>query len=653
MKPVFDKKAYICSIIAAVLSFLYGANVVLELIPALGGTFHIINIFAAVLIFVDGLVTISIAVAFKKKSDPFKLCKWAGIYMMVYNPVLLFTVLIQSFSLPVVYTNPLFWTGLGITTALFGIRILQIIFIVRKYDNRHPGYFPYRNHAIFAIQVAFTFLGYYVFGALRSIGMAEALQKFISGEIEASSFIELMPATYFIFIIVAIAVNFVGLVIVLYIGFTTLISGIEKQPMDFKNNIGFTKALLRKYSLLFWLSIFINLLMLAIAVGTFTSTFSMSMIPLIVLYVIIIVVRVPAFFWNNNLEKKEQSLYVRWRKKHGIYIYAAILIIVYTAVSFIFGSATQTQSENIKDAFMTFVVFLPIALIKIVLGMRKLVTADHTGDPYPLLNAHMDILLSIFTGANTLFLVANITGIDMLKSIGTIIGQVLNFYALYIAVRMLITGIRGISDRRRKTFERYKPVLAHMSRITKLISSSTMKIDEQEAINKYVKRINAAMAPSSKQEARARGFSNVARAFYLGAMLAQALFFAVYITVAISFLAESNTLADAVVAYVNRPEITAEVVQPIIYFIVIIAFAAAVVLIAGAIVSAVGNYTIHANKFKKALHIWAIILSVFTFQPLMLVAAIFALVLMGYLKKHPEVDLTREFTDDEDLLTDI
>ena len=102
------------------------------------------------------------------------------------------------------------------------------------------------------------------------------------------------------------------------------------------------------------------------------------------------------------------------------------------------------------------------------MGLRA---ARKDGSPQNYIDAYLDILMAIFTLANTVFLIASyinggkpIAQMELGPAILVLVGiglVLINYvYCAYVIIKVIVVGILGVKDKRRAYFEKHHPELA-------------------------------------------------------------------------------------------------------------------------------------------------------------------------------------------------
>ena len=390
-----------------------------------------------------------------KKLAPNVLAKRLGLYEIITMPILAILVLVLCLFYPPAASSWLYFLNLGVTIFLFGVRLFLVFFFNALVRKGQDGYIAFKNHSLIAVLFFFMVILYYCVPYLKTIGFdGGSLIDIIREDGDIAS----LPIPYLLTSLAEIIIAIAVLAAMIYLSLATWISGREDKAFDLKGNFSVTMEMLQRYDLLFWVGIFSTFMMmlsLASAIALMGSYFT-----LFFLYVTILALKVPNYFWRRKIVKKYGSDYYGcFQAEHKMLLYSAILLFVYIGVSYTFGGVSAVKQNENKSALMTFAIFIPMALIKMALGIKKYLKARKNGEPYDLLNAYLDILFAIFTFSNTAMIAGNATGLDVFKIIGVSVAGAMALYTIYLAVKLLVISVWGIRGKRQKYYDAHKGVM--------------------------------------------------------------------------------------------------------------------------------------------------------------------------------------------------
>ncbi len=397
----------------------------------------------------EGILLLVFAIRLKKL-NPRRVCKAIAIYEFIVSPLLCFLFLVLSLLFPYSYRS---WICITVTIILFLIlvdRIFITFYFSKAINAGNDGLVGIRNHSWITSAIFLVFFLFFFLGQLK-VSLEElliALIAFSEAE-DVDVLLDALPASYYICTLIQLIFVFIALVMTLYLAFSTLISAIENRTVSLKNNAEFTKAVFKKYDVGFWFGIIVALvLMIAAFISMIQINFSLY-VGLVFLYFVIIVIRVPTYFWNLRINTKYgEDTHRLFVEKHKIMVYSAVCLFIYSILSFVLGSASASKADASKSDFITFVVFVPWALFKLYIGISGMIRAHKSGDPLLYMNSRIDLMIAMFTLANTLFLVANSTKFILIYLLGLILSVILVVYCFVCSIKMFILGLRGLHGKR-------------------------------------------------------------------------------------------------------------------------------------------------------------------------------------------------------------
>ena len=403
----------------------------------------------------EGIVMIILAKDLAKKA-PANLAKRTGIYELSTMPWLAILVMVLCLFYPPAISSWLYFLNLGVTLVLFGLRIALSIYFDQIIETSGGGYVVLRNHSLIGVGFFLMVLLYYLLPYLKTIGFdGGSLIEIIARDGNLSS----LPIPYLLTSLAELLIAIGVLMAMVYLALANFISGRENKAFDLKGNFAVTKELLIKYDIVFWVGIastaVLLLLSLTSSIGLMGSYLTLSF-----LYLMTIAIKVPNYFYRRKkVIAYGNDHYGCFKAEHKMFIYSSIWLFAYIVFSEVFGSVSATKQDANQSALLTFVIFIPLAIIKMYLGIKKYLKARKNGEPYDLLNAYLDILFAIFTFSNTSMIVGNATGVDTFKLVGIIVASAMSLYTLYLAIKLLVIGIRGIKGKRLAYYNSHKAVM--------------------------------------------------------------------------------------------------------------------------------------------------------------------------------------------------
>lgn len=407
----------------------------------------------ALFAFVEGVFLIALAPRLAK-TNPRWFCDRIAKYEIAANPFFSVFAIYLSLTLPLGEHNWLYFVNLGLTVLLFASRMFIVIRLNKLLKNGENGYIGLRNHSWIAASFLAVTFNYYVLSAIKMHGIDIT-------EIATKGAAAVLTDLYAWLTVIETIVVIIVLMQSMLMTISTYYSAKEDTAFDFKTNLGMTAHLFVKYEVSFWLGIFATSILLVLSIISTTRLFN-AYISLVFLYASILIIRIPTFFQKKHLDKVYgEKTYPSFLKKHGILIYASVLLIAYSVVCFIFANETFSHTaEEVagRTEFITLGIFVPWALVKAFLGVKSYQIARKSQDPTRLLNAYLDILVAIYTIAKVFFIVAGYTHIEWVKVAGTVVGAIITVYCVVVSIRLLIVGILGLTGKRKTFFDKIYPL---------------------------------------------------------------------------------------------------------------------------------------------------------------------------------------------------
>ncbi len=403
-----------------------------------------------------------------KSFDPVKECRILGIVSLVSMPFILAGLPMLALILPSSAADfqPVFWTfpiNAGLLLAFFGCQIAFCILNSRKIRKGNEGLFASFSMGNIAVLITGIIVIYYVSGIVKSV---LAIGVTLQDEPVAIAFIR----SFLLFsfgTIIAMAVVYLFL---FFFSVLSFLASRERKMLTFREAIKSGSDISKKYQLSFWMGIAISAVFLLVALFSLFQL-GTSYLSLATLYAMLLIVRVVLFYWDKHILKKHQDEYARFKACHNMFFFAAGMMFVYLAISIIFGAANHFAPGSDSSAFLAFGIFVPWALFKIFVGVKKYRAARKDGSPQNYIDAYLDILMAIFTLANTVFLIASyinggkpIAQMELGPAILVLVGiglVLINYvYCAYVIIKVIVVGVLGVRGKRRAYFEKHHPELA-------------------------------------------------------------------------------------------------------------------------------------------------------------------------------------------------
>ena len=618
----------------AVLCFALFVTTLLEIFPSLGGGWSYSKILAPSICLFEGIASVLSARDIVQRKDPARTAKKTGLYMLIALPAFMTAVAVCAIAFTTSYAHPFYWVNLALTGLLLAGRIYQVISLNRAFDlGDHDGLLPLRNLSTYSLAFAFLIFSFYALTPLKTIGLYDALTQIKEGATVVTG----IGSAYMITTVATLAVDVLILFFVLYLALATLISGIENRAMDLKKNFKFTMALLRKYDLIYWLSTLAVFLFFVGALAGAITEKAQGYITLCVLYFSVLIIRIPAYFWNRAIQNRHKgNYYVIWKRKHSMMVYAAGILSAYVVVGFLLGLGNG-ETGMMRGALITFAFFTPWAIVKAVLGIKSLVKAEAFGDPFLEVNGNLDIALALLTISSTLFLIADAATLPFARAIGTVFTGILTVYALYVSVKMLLRGIRGLMGKRLVIYRRHEEVFKrHVDSYDLLASVSARNDRDQAKIQRYDRHTRRVLKRQTEGKKGLERYRSVATVLMMISTILAILMTLVLFTVGFGFVfVTPEQIAEALPGATEEQIAQMQaLVDAVVAIIAAFGFAEGTLYLITIGVSALSSHSIQYNQIRKRYHITLLVLSFPTFQVVLCIASIYALLFNKELAKN-------------------
>lgn len=451
MRFAFRKDVYFMLLWGAIIFYIAAPMYACQtFIPKFLGKDSIPYFMFAIYCLMEGSVLLSLALRLHK-TDPQKMCKRIAAYEFAVNPIFALSALFLSAIIPPALKNWIFFSNFIVTVLLFAIRITILSRMNRIMKEGLGGYIGIRNHSWIGASFMAIVFNFYLFGTIKSKGLD--INEIVTEKFGA------LTELFNIITLLQVAIGILILFQSLFITISTYYSFKENETFDFKTNLEKSKEMFRKYDVAFWISIFSTfilwILAMVSAIRMFKTYFSLAF-----LYSAILIIRLPTFVRKKIIRKHyHNDSYKFFTKEHMMFIYCAILLIAYAVVCVIFGNESFSKIDyGNKNELITLGIFIPWAIIKLILSSKGYAYARKTGDPFVLMNVYIDVLVAIYTIAKTMFIFANITKFQGVRITGIVIGTSATVYCFVISLKMMIVGILGLSGKRENYFLKHKDI---------------------------------------------------------------------------------------------------------------------------------------------------------------------------------------------------
>ena len=435
----------------AVLLFLATPFYALEAFyPAFLGVHSIPFLAFALACLLEGILMVVTIFQIDKK-PPTQIAIGFARYEFAANPIFTCVILSLSIIFPQAPRDWLYFTNMVITVVLILARLIAVIYLNNKMKKGDTAYLPFRNHAYILTAGSIIAANYYIVSIWKSQNMD--LSIITEGGRSLAGFTDF-------FLVMSLLEVVLGILILLqslFFAIANYFSGKENKVIDLRLNFRQSRELIRKYEIPFWVGIFSLALLLVISVISMISA-PTAYAPIATLYFIVLVIRLTTHFMVSRIKKKTgNEPRATFREEHGALLFAAVLFAIYAVLCALFGRIAFERMVDVKyTLFLTFGLFVPWAVIKLVLGSISFIRSKKRGDPSLMLYAYLDILLSIYTLAQTFAIVAVKAHMEGFRIAAIVLAVLLSVYCLSSSVRMIITGIRGLKGKRTRAFALYE-----------------------------------------------------------------------------------------------------------------------------------------------------------------------------------------------------
>lgn len=445
MTNSFRKDVFVLLIISAVLTSFSAISLGLHAFYPFDGSKNVIGyLLLAIYLFTFSLLEIYFAVRLAKYKASI-LCKIVGIYTFIFFPLLL----VLSVFLGVIVPKEGSSWNYYLVTIFTGANILyqlgMSIYISNRLIEKNKGYVVIKNISWLIIGVSSAIFLFYVSGFIKAL--------FI--DITATDLSKALLPGFYITTAVEITLM-IGLAFwVLYVGYSTFLSGVVNNLVDIKHNFKFTQRIYLKYHVSFYFSIIGNGIMFVIALVA-SFTFLTHYLSLVALYAALLLIKIPVHYYDMHIDKKYKKDHEKaFKKKHSPLIYSGIIFLIYAIIVLIFGSSSQGKNLDNKNVLTIFIIFVPYALFRLVVAVSKYVKYRQSYNPIFLTTFYADVVLAIFTATNVVIMF----GLT-LQEVGWLIAARVLFYVLttlciIVSIYLVTVGICGLNSKRKKSYQNY------------------------------------------------------------------------------------------------------------------------------------------------------------------------------------------------------
>ena len=445
MTNSFRKDVLVLLIISIVLTSFSAISLALHAYYPFDGSRNVVGyLLLAIYLFTFSLLEIYFAVRLEKyKAKLF--CKIVGIYTFIFFPLLL----VLSIFLGVLVPKEASSWNYYLVSISTGVNILyqlgMSIYISNRLIEKNKGYVVIKNICWLIIGVSSAIFLFYISGFIKAL--------FI--DLTASVIKYAFKPGFYITTAVEITLM-IGLSFwVLYVGYSTFLSGIVNNLVDIKHNVKFTKRVYQKYHVSFYFSIIGNGIMFIIALVA-SFTFLTQYLSLVALYAALLLIKIPVHYYDRHIDKKyKDSDEIIFRKKHSPLIYSGIIFLIYAIIVLIFGSSSQGKNLDNKNVLVIYIIFVPYALFRLGVAISKYVKYRQSYNPVFLATFYADVVLAIFTVTNVVIML----GLT-LQEVGWLIVARVLFYVLtglciIVSIYLVGVGICGLNNKRIKSYQNY------------------------------------------------------------------------------------------------------------------------------------------------------------------------------------------------------
>ena len=385
------------------------------------------------------------------KKPPTEIAIGFARYEFAANPIFACVILSVSVVFPQAPRNWLYFTNMVITVVLILARLTAVIYLNNKMKKGDTAYLPFRNHAYILTAGSIIAANYYIVSIWKSHNMD--LSIFTEGGRSLAGFTDFFLAMSLLEVVVGLLV----LLQSLFFAIANYYSGKENKVIDFRLNFKQSRELIAKYEVPFWIGIFSLALLFTVSVISMLGS-PAAYAPIATLYFIVLVIRLTTHFMVSRIKKKTgNEPKATFRKEHGALLFGAILFAIYAVLCAFYGRVAFERMANVDyTLFLTFGLFVPWAVVKLVLGSISFIRSKKRGDPSLMLFAYLDILLSIYTLAQTFAIVAVKAHMEGFRVAAIVFAVLLSIYCLVSSIRMIVIGIRGLKGKRLKALSLYE-----------------------------------------------------------------------------------------------------------------------------------------------------------------------------------------------------
>ena len=463
MKIVYRKSVSIIILILAISMLLYSVFLGIDAFwnPERNiGTSFLAFFLATGIFLVDGVALLRLYYLYKKETlDIQKSGKFFGILGLSSTVVIFAWGVTTSFAFNNSIMEWPYFTSIILTLIILGLCIAFMNITKKDNFEEYSGFSIYRNHCRFLMFIIVFHLINYVLSLVKVIVLYSMLEATDEAEYE------LFAGIYFYIILATLIIAAIVTLAVLYLGFVQFISGKENVPMELKRGLPTTMRLLAKYEVGFW---FGNAFSVIFGVAALVSAiqFSNAYYSLAVLYGILLLINVPTFFWRQHIETKYKGDdYKIYKEKHRITIYIGINLLILGIIELLVGTGSVTKLDSNNTAFSVYAIFVPYAIIRLVIGIIGFIKSKKTGDPYRRSASYLSIMIALLVLSNTAYMISGLFKADgdqaseVWYTIATVITYVMAGYVTAISVITIIFGILGLNGKFQKQFEKHQEYL--------------------------------------------------------------------------------------------------------------------------------------------------------------------------------------------------
>ena len=377
--------------------------------------------------------------------NPRKLFKIFGILIMPMMALALVASFLFAIIFPLNSLNWVFYLNISLLTVTIIYHIFLTNYVSNRLISEHEGYGVIRVACWAIILLLVHFLIFYVLGTIKIYsGVVTTIDpddpKSVIG--------------YLIFTVGEFALSFIFVLVLFYHGFASLITAKENKLVDLRHNIKFSLKVLNKYHIGFYLSCLGNLFVLIASIGSLMQ-FSKHHISLVALYATVLLMRLGMRIYSIIMEKKYiNDKATLFKKKHHALYVSAIAIFSYTLFLALFGFVTVFEQGQ-KDQFALFIIFIPYAIIRLVIAFIKRRKSKMTGDPEHIVQYVASMMLAIFTFVNTFFFIGATYSSNPLIITAIVFAIISLFYGFGVAAYLGTVAYCGLIGKREKALENF------------------------------------------------------------------------------------------------------------------------------------------------------------------------------------------------------